>query len=178
MYKEASKDAIEVRDPISLDELIKKEFSLVMDCNLSPEEIIERGGNFFKKVRINPKEFPFPSKRKGKKFKIIFKIFAGIYHRDILVVMENEEFFGANVYEGSYFSKQFPKIQHSISFFASSQRKPGYEKGQVFAPCFSVDSFGRKTLLLRNINVNDKKAKDEVKEKIYLLGVKIVEVIE
>ena len=156
-------EAIEVRDPISLDELIKKEFPFEVFYNLTLEAILSKGNNLFNFKRINHTIFRVPFGKSGKE-EVIGKIFRSTRHRDILAKMNAEGYSAANIYEGGYFSMIFSKYQREIPIFTPADRKPDYCKGCVVAPCFTISASGEKNVKIEDIS--------SVGEEIFLLGTK------
>lgn len=167
-------ETIEVRDPINLDELTKKEFSFTVDYSIPLRDMILKSGNMVTRSNIPHSMIEIPSGKEKKKVKIIAKIFSGFRHRDILAEMQERGYFGANIFEGTRFSAEHSNIQHQIAFFAPAKRDCDCYNN-VHTICFSVNDYGEKNISCDIIHFKDE-SKNE--ERIYLLGVKVEEIEE
>lgn len=165
-----NEEKIEVRDPINLDELIKKEFSFIVDYNRPIEEIIKRSGNKIFRSDILPRMFKPPSSKKGKKLEVIAKIFAGYRHRDILAQMEKEGYSGADMFQAIGLSVKKPEIQHNILIFVTAERRQDC-CGNVICICLTQDKAKAKIISKSILHL---KGEEDNKEIIYLIGVKII----
>ncbi len=145
-----------------------REFYFTADYRWSFREILENPCNSYKVARFNKMIFPFPKERKGQLVELVGKIFSGDDYYDILVKMNEEGFFRSNLYEGSFFSKKFPRVQHELPFFSPARTIPGRQQGELLSPYFSARESGEKILILEDIKNSSK---------INILGVKIVEVL-
>ncbi len=171
MFEEAQ-ETIEVRDPINLDELT---FSLIVDYHESIRELIKRSENKIERSDILCSMFKVPFGMMNKKTRVTLKIFRGLYHRDILAAMEKEGYFGANIFEATKFSMKYPHIQHQIPIFVPAERGCNYYNNDISSIYFSVNKYGEKIISRDVIYFNDRSKNVET---IYLLGVKVEEIME
>jgi len=170
MFEEAQ-ETIEV-SPINLDELT---FSLIVDYHESIRELIKRSGNVIERSDMSFANFKIPRGKKGKRFKITAQIFPGLNHRNILAEMQEKGYFGANIFEATKFSMKYPHIQHQIPIFVPAERGCNYYDNDISSIYFSVDKYGEKIISRDVIYFNDRSKNVET---IYLLGVKVEEIVE
>lgn len=168
-------ETIEVRDPMNLDELTKKEFSFTVDYSESIEHLIKRSENVIERSDMSFANFKIPRGKKGKRFKITAQIFPGLNHRNILAEMQEKGYFGANIFEAAKFSIKYPHIQHQITFFVPAEERYSDCYNNVHSICFSVNKYKDKIISRDIIHFDDKSKNVEI---IYLLGVKVEEIME